>query len=253
MTDHQSLPRLLLMTCWRSSAGWNRALVGYDRSKPSLRRLVTASLENMLRSHGCTKMLHCFCEKRTRPTCPISKAGTSAHRDGAVVSTRPFVVQRFSQHDRLTGMRGLLIASTLLVLLSGCGSEPSAGAGPERPPMSSENPDRSGDHDRVDRWETAQGLAEVSIELDKSVIHSGERIALRLINQGKVPLITGRPFTVETWDGQAWTEVPLPKNSAWTMEGVIIPPGARNETQYWPFDEMSHPEPGQYPMPRSLS
>lgn len=112
--------------------------------------------------------------------------------------------------------------------------------------MSSENPDRSGDHDRVDRWETAQGLAEVSIELDKSVIHSGERIALRLINQGKVPLTTGRPFTVETWDGQAWTEVPLPKNSAWTMEGVIIPPGARNETQYWPFDEMSHPEPGQY-------
>lgn len=143
-------------------------------------------------------------------------------------------------------MCGLLIASTLLILLTGCGSGASNGAGPERPPVSAESPNRSDDQDHVDRSETPQGLAAISIELDESVIHRGERIALQLINQGKVPLITGRPFTIENWDGQAWTEVPLPKGSAWTLEGIILPPGARTETQYWPFDQMSHPEPGQY-------
>lgn len=43
----------------------------------ALRRLATASLANMLRSYDCTKMLHCFSEKRTRPTCPLTEAGAA--------------------------------------------------------------------------------------------------------------------------------------------------------------------------------
>jgi hypothetical protein len=107
----------------------------------------------------------------------------------------------------------------------------------------------------VARLWTPQGEAAIEVVLDRSSVQPGECVTFRLVNSGQVELITGQPFQVARWDGQAWRpssspEINLPGGGkahlAFTDEGRFIAPGRRTEVQSWPLRGMPPMEPGWY-------
>jgi hypothetical protein len=94
--------------------------------------------------------------------------------------------------------------------------------------------------------ETPAGQAAAELVATPREIGPDGTVILQVMNRGDVPLTYGRPIQVERWDGTSWVETEESRESAWTMELLIVQPGAPGVEQRWPFLETSRPDPGWY-------
>jgi hypothetical protein len=86
--------------------------------------------------------------------------------------------------------------------------------------------------------------AELAVEPDR--IDPDGRVVLRVVNHGERALSYGRPITAERWRENRWEETGESRETAWTMELLILDPGKTGVEQTWPFFPDQHPEPGWY-------
>ena len=129
-------------------------------------------------------------------------------------------------------MTQLLIIIFMVLLTPACGA-----------PQVSEPPPADGSEGIV---EAAQGRASGELVAEPDEIAPDGRVVLRVVNHGERMLSYGRPITVERWQKEQWEETEESRNTAWTMELLLLAPGKAGVEQTWPFLADQRPEPGWY-------
>ncbi len=134
----------------------------------------------------------------------------------------------------------------LLVVLAACAepSPPAIDAPDDGPPA-----DASED---VVEEETDAGTVAAELTADPTTVDPGEPVEIVVVNHGEVQLGYGRPITVERWDGAEWVETDGSRESVWTMELLMLPPGRTGVVQTWPFSEDDAPAAGWYRFTKSV-
>jgi hypothetical protein len=128
----------------------------------------------------------------------------------------------------------LLMVILIPVLLSGCGT--SAPRMSDPPPVDESEGVVEADGGRV--------AVELAVEPDQ--LDPDGRVVLRVVNHGEQPLSYGRPITAERWHEDRWEETAESRETAWTMELLMLDPGKTGVEQAWPFFKDQRPEPGWY-------
>lgn len=107
------------------------------------------------------------------------------------------------------------------------------------------------DQEGVVRADTPDGAAAMELVVDRGVLRSDEQVAFRLVNRGQLDLLTGAPFGVQRWDGQAWRTLPM--DQIWPSYGFVFAPGEQSVEQRWPTDEALWTAPGWHRIVKSAS
>jgi hypothetical protein len=133
----------------------------------------------------------------------------------------------------------IVIALATPVLLAVCGHVGPTAPGDDSgaPPSQSEGPTII---------ETSRGRAAAELVAEPSEIAPGSRVILRVENRGEVGLAYGRPILVEQWDGGEWVETDESRQTAWTLELILVRPQQSGVEQRWPFVASYTPRPGWY-------
>jgi hypothetical protein len=90
----------------------------------------------------------------------------------------------------------------------------------------------------------------IQLIVEPQEIKPGETITIRLVNRGKVELLTGLIFNVERRASTGSVAVPWPGNVFLPLVGIPLPPGESTKPQHWPIDGVDA-RPGLYRVVKS--
>jgi hypothetical protein len=91
------------------------------------------------------------------------------------------------------------------------------------------------DDEGVVRLATPAGLAGVEIVVERPRIRHGESVRFETVNRGDVPLVVGRRFEVEHWNGLAWVCLRT-KQAGFTDDRELLEPQQRGVPAEWPLE-----------------
>jgi hypothetical protein len=137
-------------------------------------------------------------------------------------------------------------------------AQPSLGGGVSKTGGEAEPPES--DLEGLARVSTSQGDVAVELAVNRESVRVGERLDFRLVNRGEVTLIAGQSFTVEHWDGNAWTATSEPIITtfggtefrfAFTEEGRLLSIGQHSDWQMWRPNATRHAS-GWYRIAKSV-
>ena len=136
--------------------------------------------------------------------------------------------------------RMVLIAIFLPALLTACGQ-----VGVTSPTDTSTTPPRD-DSQGVVAVAASRGRAAAELVAQPTEIEPGDRTVVRVANRGDLRLGYGRPLKVERWNGREWIETDESRQTAWTMELILLEPDQIGVEQPWPFRDGQRPQAGWY-------
>jgi hypothetical protein len=140
--------------------------------------------------------------------------------------------------------RAALLAILAPALMAGCGGARLTAPSDAGPPLD--------ESEGLMVVETSSGRAAAELVAQPAEIAPGDPVVLRVANRGNLRLGYGRPITVERWDGREWIETEDSRDTAWTLELLLLTPNQTGAQQMWPFRDGDDSRSGWYRFTKHL-